>query len=159
MEVVRSPTSPLSQVMSAFVKPELASDKRTVSVAVSPSIIDVSEMLVQDEVGAAVSTAYALLVSPDSGALPALSVHDVPTTQVLDAAVVLAVGVKVPVQVTPSLATEIEANEPLAQTMSAFVKAVTASERTTVTVAVSPAIRDASPIATEVTVGSTPSMT
>ena len=56
------------------------------------------------------------------------------------------------------MATEIAPNEPLAQAMSSFVKAATVSERTTVTVGVSPEIMDASPMATEVTVGSTPSM-
>ena len=95
---------------------------------------------------------------PASGALPALSVHEVPTTQVFEPSVVLEVGVKVPVQVTPSPATEIVPSDPLAQTMSAAAKPEAASERTAVTVAVSPTRMDASFMAIETTVGSTPSM-
>ena len=57
---------------------------------------------------------------PDAGEFPAVSVQVVPTTQVLDPAVVLPLGVNVPVQVTASLATEITPREPLPQVMSAL---------------------------------------
>lgn len=87
--------------------------------------------------------------------MPNVSVQVVPTIQVLEVSEVSEVGVNVPVHVTPSLATEIEPIVPLAQAMSAAAKPVAASERTTVTVAVSPSMRVESSMVTLVVVGAT----
>lgn len=99
-----------------------------------------------------------LLVMPDAGEFPAVSVQVVPTIQVLLVSrLVLPVGVNVPVQVTASLATEIAPREPLSQAISPVAKAVTASDITIVRVGVSPTIMAVSAIVILLMLGAVPS--
>ena len=74
-------------------------------------------------------------------ALPAESAYDVATVQVFVASSVLPVGVKVPAHVVP-LCSDMAAKEPLVQvTSSALAKPATVSEKTIVSVEVSPVFR------------------
>ena len=86
-------------------------------------------------------------------ALPAASVYEVATTQVLVSSSKSSVGVKVPAQVVP-LCSDMAPKEPLAQvTSSPLAKPATVSEKTIVRVAVSPSLKAVSPMVMLLTEG------
>jgi hypothetical protein len=94
-----------------------------------------------------------LLVAPETGALPARSVSAVPTLITLVVSSMSSVGVKVPVQVTPPSALLIPVRAPFSTVISALEKPVTASEKVTVRIDVSPTFRALSDITTLVITG------
>ena len=91
---------------------------------------------------------------PDVGALPARSVSVVPTVITLVVSEILAVGVNVPVQVTPPFVDVIAVNVPLAKVRSLLLKPVTASLNVIVKVLVSPTVKALSDIVILETTGS-----
>ena len=78
-------------------------------------------------------------MSEEGPELPFASVYDVPREQMFEESSVFAVGVKVPVHVTPPFADDIVARAPFAQvTSSALANPTTASLNVSVSVGVSP---------------------
>jgi len=154
------PLSRLGTVMSSALEKEATgSENSSDTVALSSALSAVSERVKELTVGARVSTSKFEVVAASPG-LPTVSVQLLASESVLVASSLSAGGVKVPVQVMLSLLVMV-ASEPLsaapavpaAVMSSSLVKEATASEKTSVTVALSPALSAVSERVKEFTEG------